>query len=71
MKQEEVFCFCFSSLSGAWVRRGPERSRARRGGARRSAPLRARTAATAFEREEKTAGLNHHYSMEDSRDRDQ
>jgi hypothetical protein len=29
-KQDEVFCFCFSSLSGAWIRRGPERSRARR-----------------------------------------
>ena len=40
------FCFCFSSLSGARVCRGPERSRARRIWARRSAPLTARTTAT-------------------------
>lgn len=63
MKPEEVFCFCFSSLSGAWVRCGPERSRARRGWARRSAPLTARTAATEFDEGGKDRRLNH-YSME-------
>jgi hypothetical protein len=31
-QQDEVFCFCFSSLSGACACRGPERSRARRFG---------------------------------------
>ena len=64
MKQRRSFVFAFPPLSGAWVRRGPERSRARRGWARRSAPLTARTAATAFDEGGKDRRLNH-YSMEE------
>jgi len=38
-EQDENFCFCFSSLSGARTRSGPERSRARRFLARRKRTL--------------------------------
>jgi hypothetical protein len=48
------FCFLLFLLSGAGVRSGPERSRARRFRARRSTPLTARTAAKESTREEKT-----------------
>jgi DNA replication protein DnaC len=67
------FCFLLFLLSGAGVRSGPERSRARRFRARRSAPLRARTAAKESTREEKTWFVRARdlYTTEGNHDNDQ